>query len=132
MSSVSPRDVDCVQGLIPPHGGLREPVDRMVPPEQIPEVLATAESLPKVPVSDADLSTVYRSWGWCAKPIRRSDGPRHLCNACWRKAVIERNGRLYAWTIPLALSRDGGKGTRTGSRGRMCTYQLIRSGQSQC
>jgi sulfate adenylyltransferase len=102
MSSVAPRDVDSVGGLIPPHGGLREPVDRMVPPEEIPEVLATAESLPKVPVSDADLSTVYRFGDGVLSPL---EGPmvRATYERVLEEGVIERYGRLYAWTIPLAL-----------------------------
>ena len=46
--------------LVPPHGGLAEPVCRTVPQEAIDDFLADAQQLPTVPVSDADLSTVYR------------------------------------------------------------------------
>ena len=45
---------------VPPHGGLTEPVCRTVPAEEIKDFLARAATLAKVPVSDADLSTVYR------------------------------------------------------------------------
>ena len=46
--------------LIPPHGGLSEPVCATVGHEEVESLLAHAERLPRVPVSDADLSTVYR------------------------------------------------------------------------
>jgi ATP sulfurylase len=46
--------------LIPPHGGLSEPVDRNVPAGETADFQAKAASLPHVPVSDADLSTLYR------------------------------------------------------------------------
>ena len=46
--------------LVPPHGGLKEPVCRTVPAEDRKDFLARAKTLVKVPVSDADLSTVYR------------------------------------------------------------------------
>lgn len=46
--------------LIAPHGGLKEPVCCTVAAGEIDAFKKTAASLPKVPVSDADLSTVYR------------------------------------------------------------------------
>ena len=46
--------------LMPPHGGLTEPVCRTVPADAVNDFLALAKTLPQVPVSDADLSTVYR------------------------------------------------------------------------
>ena len=46
--------------LIPPHGGLTEPVCRTVPPNEVESFQSQAARLPKVPVSQADLSTVYR------------------------------------------------------------------------
>ena len=46
--------------LVPPHGGLSEPVCRTVPADEAAAFLAEAGKLSKVPVSAADLSTVYR------------------------------------------------------------------------
>src|SRR2546430_6654763 len=46
--------------LIPPHGGLTEPVSLTVPADEVERFRAEAARLPKVPVSDADLSSVYR------------------------------------------------------------------------
>ena len=48
--------------LILYHGGRTEPVCRAIPSDQIDETMKKAATLTKVPVSDADLSTVYR-WG---------------------------------------------------------------------
>ena len=42
--------------LIPPHGGLTEPVCRTVPAAEIEAFKAEAAQLPKVPVSDAALA----------------------------------------------------------------------------
>jgi sulfate adenylyltransferase len=88
--------------LVPPHGGLTEPVCQTVPADAVGEVLAQAKSLPKVPVSDADLSTVYRLGDGGLSPLT---GP--MDSAAYHRvldeSVIEHNGKLYAWTIPLAL-----------------------------
>ena len=48
--------------LLPPHGGLSEPVNLTVPADEIASFKAEAAKLTKVPVPAADLSTVYR-WG---------------------------------------------------------------------
>lgn len=88
--------------LVPPHGGLQEPVSRTVAAEAIPDFLAHARSLPRVPVSDADLSTVYRLGDGALSPLI---GP--MDSAAYHRvldeSVIEHAGKLYAWTIPLAL-----------------------------
>src|SRR5579885_3078398 len=58
--------------LIPPHGGLAEPVDRTVPAPERAAFLAEAATLPRVPVSDADLSSVYRFADGTLSPL---EGP---------------------------------------------------------
>ena len=87
---------------LPPHGGLTEPVCRTVAADAIDAFLANAKTLPKVPVSDADLSTVYRLGDGGLSPLT---GPMDSAayNRVLDESVIEHNGRLYAWTIPLAL-----------------------------
>ncbi|MCC6127355.1 MAG: sulfate adenylyltransferase [Pirellulales bacterium] len=91
-----------MNSLIPPHGGLSEPVCRTVPTEKIADFLAEAKTLAKVPVSDADLSTVYRFGDGGLSPLT---GP--MDSATYQRvldeSVIEHNGKLYAWTIPLSL-----------------------------
>jgi sulfate adenylyltransferase len=88
--------------LIPPHGGLSEPVDRTVPKGEIDAFKAEAAKLPKVPVSAADLSTVYRIADGTLTPLT---GPmnRDVYNRVLDESVIEHGGKLYAWTIPLAF-----------------------------
>jgi sulfate adenylyltransferase len=88
--------------LVPPHGGLAEPVCRTVPQEAIDDFLAAASQLPKVPVSDADLSTVYRLGDGGLSPLV---GPMDSVtyDRVLEESVIEHDGHLYAWTIPLAL-----------------------------
>jgi sulfate adenylyltransferase len=88
--------------LLPPHGGLTEPVSRTVAAEAIPDFLAKAEKLTQVPVSDADLSTVYRFGDGGLSPLV---GPMDSAtyNRVLEESVLEHNGKLYAWTIPLSL-----------------------------
>jgi sulfate adenylyltransferase len=64
--------------------------------------LAHAKTLTPIPVSDADLSTVYRLGDGGLSPLV---GPMDSAayHRVLEESVIEHNGRLYAWTIPLAL-----------------------------
>jgi len=88
--------------LVPPHGGLAEPVCRTVPDDAVDEFLARAKSLPEVPVSDADLSTVYRLGDGGLSPLV---GPMDSAtyDRVLDESAVEHGGKLYAWTIPLAL-----------------------------
>jgi sulfate adenylyltransferase len=88
--------------LIPPHGGLTEPVNRTVPASEVDSVKAQAASYPKVPVSDADISTVYRFGDGGLSPLI---GPMDEAtfNRVLDESVIESNGKKYAWTMPLSL-----------------------------
>src|SRR4029078_12095662 len=88
--------------LIAPHGGLTEPFCGTVPAAEIESFKAEAAKLAKVPVSDADLSTVYR---WGDGVLSPTTGPMDSAtfNRVLDESVIERNGKLYAWTIPLSL-----------------------------
>ena len=88
--------------LPPPHGGLKEPVCRTVPADQIESFKSEAKGLVKVPVSDADLSTVYRLGDGTLSPLV---GP--MDSATYHRVLdegyIEHHGQRYAWTIPLAF-----------------------------
>jgi sulfate adenylyltransferase len=88
--------------LIPPHGGLTEPVSCTVPDAERPAFEARAATLTKVPVSDADLSTVYRFGDGGLSPLT---GP--MDRTTWDRVLdgcyIEHAGKRYAWTIPLSL-----------------------------
>lgn len=91
--------------LIAPHGGLTEPVDRTVPAGERADFEARAKGLPKVPVSDADLSSLYRFGDGGLSPLT---GPmtREVFKQVLEEEVIVRNGKKYAWTIPIAFPVD--------------------------
>ena len=86
--------------LIAPHGGLSEPVNRMV--ADVETVLSEANGLTRVPVSDADLSSVYRFGDGGLSPLT---GPMdaQTYHRVLDESVIEVNGKCYAWTIPISL-----------------------------
>jgi sulfate adenylyltransferase len=84
--------------LIPPHGGVPEPVNRTV-------AMADPLSSDQIPVSDADLSTLYRIADGGLSPLT---GPmvKEEYDRVLEEEVIVRNGKKYAWTIPLAFPVD--------------------------
>lgn len=88
--------------LIPFHGGLEAPVICLIPNNEIDAALERSTDLLKVPVSDADLSTVNR---WGDGGLTPLDGPMDSAtfNRVLDESVIEFNGKKYAWTIPLSL-----------------------------
>jgi len=88
--------------LIPPHGGLSTPRSLTVAPAEAEAFRARAGSLAKVPVSDADLSTVYRFGDGALSPLA---GPmdRATYDRVLDEEHIVHDGRTYAWTIPLSL-----------------------------
>ena len=88
--------------LIAPHGGLTEPLNLTVSADEAASFKAEAAKLAKVPVSDADLSTIYR---WGDGTLSPLTGPMDskTFNRVLDESVIENNGKLYAWTIPLSL-----------------------------
>lgn len=88
--------------LPPPHGGLKEPVCRMVPASDVEAFKAEAAKLARVPISDADLSTVYRFGDGVLSPLT---GPMDSAtyNSVLDHAYIEHGGKRYAWTIPLSF-----------------------------
>jgi sulfate adenylyltransferase len=88
--------------LVPVHGGLDEPVDRIVPLNERSAFLKEVQKLPRIRVSRADLSTVYRIGDGALSPLT---GP--MCADRYHEVLDERRisegGRPFAWTIPLAL-----------------------------
>ncbi|SFJ38739.1 sulfate adenylyltransferase [Planctomicrobium piriforme] len=88
--------------LIPPHGGLAEPVCCTVSEKDIDAFKAEAQGLKQVPVSSADLSSVYRFADGTLSPLT---GPmcRKAYNLVLDESVVEHNGKKYAWTIPIAF-----------------------------
>src|SRR5438552_13832176 len=95
-----------MKDLIPPHGGLSAPVDRMVPVGEIPEFRRLAAVFTKVPVSDADLSSLYRMGDGGLSPLI---GPMDAAtfNRVLDDEVLIHDGKPYAWTIPISLPVAG-------------------------
>ena len=91
-----------VADLVPVHGGLDQPVNRVVSLKDRKAFLAEAESLPSVRVSRADLSTVYRLGDGGLSPL---EGP--MDEESWHRVldetVVLSGGSRYAWGIPLSL-----------------------------
>ncbi|MCA9054717.1 MAG: sulfate adenylyltransferase, partial [Planctomycetaceae bacterium] len=88
--------------LIAPHGGLSEPVCCTVPAAEAADFSAQAQGLPQVPVSSADLSTVYRFGDGTLSPLT---GPMNSeeYQRVLDEQVIVHHGKKYAWTIPLSF-----------------------------
>ncbi len=114
--------------LIPPHGGVREPINRTA---SILDPLSTDQ----IPVSDADLSTLYRIADGGLSPLI---GPmvKEEYDRVLDEEVIVRNGKKYAWTIPLAFPVEeakarhlhlGDKHPLTNERGETVGELLVRS-----
>jgi sulfate adenylyltransferase len=88
--------------LIAPHGGLSEPVCCTVPENEREAFAAEAAGLTKVPVSAADLSSVYRFGDGTLSPLT---GPMNSAqwNQVLEDSTVDSEGGKYAWTIPIAF-----------------------------
>src|SRR2546427_10570030 len=95
--------------LIPPHGGLTEPVEHTVPVKQISDFTRQAADFKKVPISDADLSSLYRFGDGGLSPLT---GPMDSAtfNRVLDGEVILQAGKPYAWTIPISFPADREQG----------------------
>jgi sulfate adenylyltransferase len=100
--------------LVPAHGGLAEPVDLTVPEAERDAFRAAAERLLRVPVSDADLSSVYRFGDGGLSPLT---GPmdREAYERVLGEQVILHDGKPYAWAIPIALPVTAALAGRLGA-----------------
>src|SRR3989442_933407 len=83
--------------LIAPHGGVPEPVSRTRD-----DVGTHAKN---VPLSDADLSSLYRIGDGGLSPLI---GPmtKAETDQVLDEEVIVRNGKKYAWSIPITFPVD--------------------------
>lgn len=88
--------------LVPVHGGLDQLVDRVLPWSKRKSLVVEAADMPKIQVTDADLSAVYRYSDGTLSPL---DGP--MDEEDWNHVLdthsIVRGGTAYAWAIPMAL-----------------------------
>jgi sulfate adenylyltransferase len=106
--------------LIPPHGGLAEPMNRTVPAAREAEFRHEAAALPALQVSDADLSSVYRIGDGGLSPLT---GPmvKAVYDQVLRDVNLTRNGKKYAWSIPISLpaTREEAAALQPGKRARL-------------
>ncbi len=88
--------------LVPVHGGLSEPVDRIVPLKQRRAFLEEAAGLTTMRVSSADQATVHRLADGALSPL---EGPmkRDAFQRVLDERVVLSGGGRYAWTIPVSL-----------------------------
>lgn len=91
--------------LIRPHGGLSEPIQRTVPDAEVADFRQRAAALKRVTVSDADLSSLYRIGDGGLSPLT---GPmdRATYERVLDEEIVVREGKPYAWTIPIAFPVD--------------------------
>ncbi len=89
-----------MSGLVQPHGGSL--VNRTVDADRAEQLRTKAAELTKVPVSAADVSTVFRIGDGTLSPLV---GPMNqdVYQRVLDQKNIEANGKKLAWTIPLAL-----------------------------
>ncbi len=97
--------------VAPVHGGLARPVDRLDP------AAARDAALPRIEVNDVDQTTLYRIADGTLSPLTGPMGKNDYQSVLARGA-IERDGKLWAWTIPvvLAVTDAEAKGLKTGAR----------------
>jgi sulfate adenylyltransferase len=109
-----------MKDLIAPHGGLTAPVNRTVAPDRIEDFRKEADALPALPVSDADLSSVYRIGDGGLSPL---NGPmtRPVYERVLQEMVLEHQGRKYAWSIPISLpvTKELAGSLKVGQRARL-------------
>jgi sulfate adenylyltransferase len=79
----------------------------MVPTSQVGTFTKHASSMRRVPISDADLSSLYRFGDGGLSPLT---GPmdRSAYNRVLDEEVIDVGGRKYAWAIPISFPVDKG------------------------
>lgn len=86
---------------ISPHGGCGL-INRIIPEMERDMLIKEAGKLKKYAISNADLSVFYRMADGALSPLEGPMDSKEF-NAVLEKEYIERNGKKYAWTIPLAF-----------------------------
>ena len=94
--------------LVPVHGGLDAPVDRIVPWKDKAAFLAKAAGLPAIVVNAADLSTVHRIADGALSPLTGPMKKQAYDLSLDEKVILSEGGR-YAWTIPISLPITDGE-----------------------
>ncbi len=93
--------------LTPVHGGLAAPVDRIDPNLSFEDVTDAPQgaTTATIEVNAVDRTTLYRIADGTLSPLT---GPMNEADykSVLKKKCIERNGKSWAWTIPIVLPVD--------------------------
>jgi sulfate adenylyltransferase len=92
--------VSTASTISPVHGGLSKPVNRIEPRDRVN--YPAWRKLPSIEVNDNDRTSLYRIADGTLSPL---NGPMSQVDyrGALDKAAIERDGKLWAWTIPIVL-----------------------------
>ncbi len=121
--------------LVPVHGGLDAPVNRYATWKDQKSMLAEAASLPRIVVTDGDLSVVHRIADGTLSPLTgfMTEGQYNQVLDSW---TVQSGGKKYAWAIPLALpvTEDeaakltvGGQAAMVDARGKLVGFIRVES-----
>ncbi len=88
--------------LVPVHGGLAAPIDRVLTWNLQKALVAEAAGLPRVLVTDGDLSVVHRIADGTLSPLVGFMDEAEYNQVLDERRIV-RGGKPYAWTIPFAL-----------------------------
>lgn len=103
-----------VKRIPPPQGG-RGLVNRIIPETEKESFLQSTSPGKAYAINDADLATFYRIADGTLSPL---EGPMDKAefNRVLDEEVIERDGKKYAWTIPIAfpVSKEEGEALEVG------------------
>jgi len=91
-----------INAILSAHGGCGL-INRIIPEAERKAFIKKAEKLKSYVISNSDLATFYRIADGALSPL---EGPMNSkeFNRVLDEEIIERNGKKYAWTIPLAFS----------------------------
>ena len=86
---------------VPPHGGGKL-VNRTIPATERESLVRETKNMKVYHISDGDLSIFYRMADGALSPLIGPMEEKEF-NKVLEEEVIERHGKKYAWTIPLAF-----------------------------
>ena len=103
--------------LVPVHGGLDLPVDRVLKLSRRKALIKEAARMPSFQVTEADLATVHRIADGTLSPLT---GPmsKEQYDLVLNERVVESQGARFAWTIPttLAVTDEEAAGLKVGGK----------------
>ena len=91
-----------ISNICPVHGGLAEPINR------ISSEAANDTSLPRLAVNEVDCTSLYRIADGTLSPLTGPMGQADY-DSVLSKGAIERDGKNWAWTIPVILPVTDGE-----------------------